>query len=118
MSMHSQGGLVLNTGLPIEMHASKIYTPNMFYQFQVQLYLSGSFSVKSLSDSDVYTVQHVFAEKRQKWSRTEFEVHLDKGADFFHCECGLYEHMGMVCGHTIRVRASLPQILSLCIHIT
>jgi hypothetical protein len=59
------------------MHASKIYTPNMFDLFKVELFQSGSYIVKEVTDGHRFIVKHIFAEKREKWSRTEFEVIFD-----------------------------------------
>ncbi|XP_047059651.1 protein FAR1-RELATED SEQUENCE 5-like [Lolium rigidum] len=101
------GGIVLNSGLPIEMHASKIYTPNMFGLFKVHLFQSGSYIVQEVIDGQRFFVKHVFAEKREKWSRTEYEVIFDPQRETFKCECVMYEHMGMLCSHALRVMISL-----------
>jgi hypothetical protein len=94
---------VLNSGLPIEVHASKIYTPNVFGLFQIHLFQSGSYIVREVIDGHKFMVKHVFSERRQKWSRTEYEVTADPEIGYFKCECGMYEHMGVLCGHALRV---------------
>lgn len=85
------GGVVLNSGFPIEMHASKIYTPNMFDLFKVELFQSGSYIVKEVTDGHRFIVKHIFAEKREKWSRTEFEVIFDSQRETLKCECDRYK---------------------------
>ena len=47
------------------MHASKIYTPNMFDLFKVELFQSGSYIVKEVTDGHRFILKHIFAEKRR-----------------------------------------------------
>lgn len=101
------GGLVLNCGVPIEVHASKIYTPNIFGLFQSHLFQSGSYIVREVIDGHRFMVKHIFAEKRQKWSRTEYEVTADPEREYFKCECMMYEHMGVLCRHALRVMINI-----------
>jgi hypothetical protein len=88
------------------MRASKIYTPNMFDLFKVELFQSGSYIVKEVTDGHRFIVKHIFAEKREKWSRTEFEVIFDSQRETFKCECDRYNHMGMLCCHALQVMAA------------
>ncbi|KAK1600955.1 hypothetical protein QYE76_020962 [Lolium multiflorum] len=100
-------GSVLNSGLPIEVHASKIYTPNVFGLFQIHLFQSASYLVREVVDGHKFVVKHVSSERRQKWSRTEYEVIAAPDRGYFKCECGMYEHMGVLCGHALRVMISV-----------
>ncbi|KAM0861808.1 hypothetical protein ACQ4PT_045662 [Festuca glaucescens] len=100
-------GSMLNSGLPIKVHASKIYTPNMFGLFQIHLFQSGSYIVREVIDGHRFTVKHVFAERIQKWSQTEYEVTADPDRGYFKCECKMYKHMGVLCGHALRVMISV-----------
>ncbi|KAI5015059.1 hypothetical protein ZWY2020_056449, partial [Hordeum vulgare] len=99
------GGVVLNLGVPLEFHASKVYTLAMYELFQHAIYLSGSFVLQEaweLEQGMVYIVNHIYAERRQAWSRTQYHVLFDEGSGGYLCECGLYSHMGMLCCHAIR----------------
>ncbi|KAI4978361.1 hypothetical protein ZWY2020_014915 [Hordeum vulgare] len=63
-----RGGRVLNLGVPLELHASKVYTAAMYELFQHAIYLSGSFVLQEswLSEQGmVYVVNHIYAERRQ-----------------------------------------------------
>ncbi|XP_047062119.1 uncharacterized protein LOC124677181 isoform X2 [Lolium rigidum] len=48
--LEAEGGSVLNSGVPIEVHASKIHTPNMFGLFQSHLFQVGSYIVPQVID--------------------------------------------------------------------
>ncbi|KAE8802668.1 Protein FAR1-RELATED SEQUENCE 5 [Hordeum vulgare] len=77
------GGVVLNLGVPLEFHASKVYTSAMYELFQHAIYLSGSFVLQEAWESEqgmVYIVNHIYAERRQAWSRTQYHVLFDEGS--------------------------------------
>uniref|UniRef100_A0A8I6XT66 SWIM-type domain-containing protein n=1 Tax=Hordeum vulgare subsp. vulgare TaxID=112509 RepID=A0A8I6XT66_HORVV len=82
----------------------------MYEMFQHAIYLSGSFVLQEAWPSElgvVYMVSHIYAERRQAWSRTQYRVLFDKESRGYLCECGLYTHMGMLCCHAIRVMINL-----------
>ncbi|XP_051224078.1 protein FAR1-RELATED SEQUENCE 5 [Lolium perenne] len=101
------GRVLLNSGGPIEKHASKIYTPNVYNLFEVQIFQSASYTAEEIIRGSRYIVVHFDAEKRERWSRGSFEVRRDPQKDFFRCDCGMYEHMGIICSHVIRVLSYL-----------
>lgn len=51
----------------------------------------------------MYTIKHDNAPNRAHWARVEFKVGEIEGGKRYVCECGLYEHFGMLCCHSIRV---------------
>lgn len=101
--MHSQGGIVLKANIPLEKHASKIYTRTMFELFGSYMYAAGSYTVEEIIPRKKYTTTHVNAEKRNKYCKTVFEIGISDCGDIYKCQCGLFEHMGMVCCHIIKV---------------
>jgi hypothetical protein len=98
-----RGRVLLNNGGPIEKHANKIYTPNVYNLFEVQIFQSASYTAQEIIRGSRFIVVHFDAEKRERWSRGSFEVQVDAERDFFQCDCGMYEHMGILCSHVIRV---------------
>lgn len=58
------GGIVLRQNVPLERHASKIYTRTMFEKFQEVMFESGSYDVDEVSPNEVYVAKHV--EKRRE----------------------------------------------------
>ena len=39
----------------------------------------------------------------EKWSRVEYEVNISEDKEECTCECGQFEHTGMLCCHVLRV---------------
>lgn len=97
------GGVVLRTNSSIELDASKIYTRAMFEQFQLILYDAGGYRVQEIEKNALYKAAHTRPDKREKWSRVVFMVRMQDNGDHFDCECGLFEHMGMLCAHVLKV---------------
>ncbi|KAL6906448.1 hypothetical protein ACP4OV_004049 [Aristida adscensionis] len=89
--------------LPIERHAAQIYTRKLFALFSRMIFESGQFVAQEIIPNIRYIVKHVNAEKRQSWEKTEFSIDVISNGDQYICECGLSEHMGMMCAHIIRV---------------
>ncbi|XP_044428653.1 protein FAR1-RELATED SEQUENCE 5-like [Triticum aestivum] len=97
------GGVVLRRNLPMERHASKIYTHAMFKQFGQILYQAGSYRLEVIEKNKVYRRTLIEAEGGGKCIRVAYEVKMiDNGAEF-DCECGQFEHMGLLCCHVLRV---------------
>jgi hypothetical protein len=90
--------------LDIEKHASKVYTRAMNEQFGQMLYRGFAYRVEEIEKGKLYRARHTNAERRERWSKVEFEVRVIGENEEFDCECGLFAHMGMLCGHTLKVR--------------
>ena len=96
-----QGGVVLKVGVPIEKHAAKIYTRTMFEKFQDILYASGSYDIDEIIAGKSYIAKHCDSATREKWCKVSYCITLEDG--HYSCECGMYEHMGMLCSHVLQV---------------
>ncbi|KAM0858945.1 hypothetical protein ACQ4PT_047538 [Festuca glaucescens] len=99
------GGVVYKVGEPIEKHAAKIYTRTMFEKFQEVLYKSGLYYVDELVAGEVFVAKHFDSESREKWCKVEYRILVNDG--YYSCECGMYEHMGMLCCHVVKVLVHL-----------
>ncbi|XP_037421948.1 protein FAR1-RELATED SEQUENCE 5-like [Triticum dicoccoides] len=97
------GGAVRRTNLAIERHASKVYTRSMFEEFGRLLIEATSYNVTKVEKKRKYITTHNNAAKREKWSRVEYEVTINEDESKFTCECGQFEHTGMLCSHALRV---------------
>ncbi|XBJ23647.1 hypothetical protein VPH35_001735 [Triticum aestivum] len=97
------GGVVLKANIPLEKHASKIYTRTMFEMFCSYMYAAGSYTVSEITPKKLYRATHVNAEKRSKYCKTDFEIEITDDGEKYICQCGLFDHMGMVCCHIIKV---------------
>ena len=98
-----QSGVLLKVNLPIERHASRIYTRAMFEQFGDALYKAGAYELDVVVPKKVYILTHVDALSREKWSKVQFKVEVDDDQAFSNCECCIFEHSGMVCCHALKV---------------
>ncbi|XP_047043527.1 protein FAR-RED IMPAIRED RESPONSE 1-like [Lolium rigidum] len=99
------GGVVFKSGLPIEKHAAKIYTRTMFEKFQDFLYTAMSYDVDEIVTGEKFVARHVDSDTREKWCKVNFEVTMSDG--YYSCECFMYEHMGMLCSHVLKVLVHL-----------
>lgn len=95
--------MVLKGNWPLERHASKVYTRSMFEQFGESLYKAGSFVTEEVEHRRKYIVSHVEAERRNGWCKVVFIVTVDADMTQFVCECGFFEHAGLLCPHAIKV---------------
>ncbi|XP_044948821.1 protein FAR1-RELATED SEQUENCE 6-like [Hordeum vulgare subsp. vulgare] len=101
------GGVVLAQNLPIEIHASQIYTRAMFEKFGEMLYECGSYVLTEVVARCEYIAVHVKKASRDKWSKNQFLVRVSEPVDEFNCECGMFQHFGMVCSHALKVMVHL-----------
>lgn len=98
------GRVVVWHNLDIERHASKIYTQEaMFEQFGQSIYKRFACRVEEIEKDRIYMARHTNAERRQKWSKVEFVVKVMGDKEEFDCECGQFSHMGILCGHALKV---------------
>lgn len=93
----------LRLNLPIEKHASKVYTRAMFEKFGEELYKCGAYVLDEIVQRKVYKSTHVDAAAREKWSKVEFKIEVSDDESFFSCECGTFEHSGLICCHALQV---------------
>lgn len=75
----------------------------MFEMFGSYMYAAGSYTIAEITPKRLYTATHVNAEKRSKYCKTVFEIGISDDGEIYKCQCGLFEHMGMVCCHIIKV---------------
>lgn len=99
----SIGGVCLKQNIGIERHASKVYTRALFDQFGKELYKSGAYELVEVEKYKLYLVQHVDDVTREKWSMVEYKVEVQEDSSVFDCECGSFEHSGLVCCHALKV---------------
>ncbi|PNT67931.1 hypothetical protein BRADI_3g33745v3 [Brachypodium distachyon] len=101
------GGVVLKTGWPIEKHAASIYTSKMREMFSEHIFDSAAYNLIEIVPNLKYQTVHSDASRREKWSKVQYEVTISDDGGLYTCECGLAEHMGMLCCHSIRVMLRL-----------
>ena len=97
--------MILESNIPLEEHASKIYTRTMFEMFGSFLHKSGRYIALEVLPGREYIAKHVDADRREKWCRVAYKVVVSTDGGKFFCECGMFEHMGMICCHIIKVKS-------------
>jgi hypothetical protein len=75
----------------------------MFEQFGDALYRSGMYELQEVEQGRVYMAEHVDAASREKWCKVAYRVEVDEDLSFFNCECGAFDHSGMICCHAVKV---------------
>ena len=75
----------------------------MFAKFSDQVYMSASYFVQEIIEDGTYINVHMECDTRENWSKLEFLVHVNKDEEEYRCICRLFEHMGILCSHIIRV---------------
>lgn len=75
----------------------------MFEQFGEALYKAGAHVMDVIQPGKLYLVSHVEAASREERSKVEFRIEVDEELTYFNCECGWFEHSGMVCCHALKV---------------
>ncbi|PNT71052.1 hypothetical protein BRADI_2g22227v3, partial [Brachypodium distachyon] len=89
------------------MHAATIYTSVMLEMFSEHIFDSAGYNVIEVVPNKKYLTVHFDASRREKWSKVHYEVTISDDGGQYTCECGLAEHMGMLCCHSIRVMLQL-----------
>ncbi|XP_051229709.1 protein FAR1-RELATED SEQUENCE 5-like [Lolium perenne] len=98
-----QKSIELQVGYPIEKHASLIYTRKVYQLFKMELLKSTKYVIVPRKENNIFEVKHVQAELRDSWCKVNYVIDVQDPVGFYKCECGLYEHFGIVCSHIIAV---------------
>ncbi|KAM3366755.1 hypothetical protein ACQJBY_015845 [Aegilops geniculata] len=75
----------------------------MFEQIGHILHECGAYQVEEIEKHKLYVAIHDEAEKRENWCRVSSTVKMLDGSNEFECECGQFEHMGLLCCHVLKV---------------
>jgi hypothetical protein len=109
-----QDDVVLRTNLPIEKHASEVYTRAVYELFVQTIYASEPYVVEAVIPNLTYVARHANSVTREKWSRVEYEVNVREDGEAFMCVCKQFEHTGMLCRHAVKVDNYLSFLPSHC----
>nr|XP_051190916.1 uncharacterized protein LOC127303988 [Lolium perenne] len=89
LDRESEAGVALRLNLPVEKHASKVYTKAMFEQFGEAFYKSGAYELQEIDKRKVFLAEHIDAAAREKWCKVAYRVDVAEDMLFVHCECGM-----------------------------
>lgn len=92
---------------PIEEHAMTLYTSAAYGLFQKEVDKSTDyFAIEKIKNKE-FDVVHVKPHRKLPWAREKFTVLVNNEGESYECECGLYQHFGMLCSHVLRVLVQL-----------
>lgn len=87
---------------PVERHAIKIYTRQSLKLFRKQVDMAANYKV-SAQGPGFYIIERNREDRYPEWRKRTFRVNVYEGGERYLCECGFFEHIGILCCHTIRV---------------
>lgn len=89
---------------PIERHAIQVYTRQSLKLFRKQVDLAANFKVTAVGPN-FYVVDRNREEIYPEWRKKSYKVYACDEPKGYFCECGFFEHVGILCCHTLRVSA-------------
>ncbi|RLN11387.1 hypothetical protein C2845_PM09G08740 [Panicum miliaceum] len=87
---------------PVERHAMEIYISKVYEIFSKEMDKSYSYVVSGDEGFGEFTVRHVRPDIVERYRRSEFKVNSVENGLQYHCDCGMYEHVGLLCCHVLR----------------
>jgi hypothetical protein len=87
--------------VPIERHARSIYTRAVYHIFREEIYKAGNYRIKERMNDYTFVLVHTMFDENPKANLFKVTIRY---SEVIHCSCGLYEHKGMLCRHSLKVR--------------
>ncbi|XBJ26582.1 hypothetical protein VPH35_003972 [Triticum aestivum] len=88
---------------PIEKHAARIYTRQIFLKVQRELLHSTAFNVQEIQTGTVYRLEKVSAYENPEFDRNSFELLVEPSTNAIKCECAKFTRDGIPCCHIFRL---------------
>ncbi|CAL4994763.1 unnamed protein product [Urochloa decumbens] len=96
----------LRTNEPLEEHANAVYTRGMYERFNYHMHQSGKYKIKEKISQTEFIV--IYNKMKNEEEAFKFHVTLHE-SEYIHCSCGMFEHMGLICRHAIKVLLHLDK---------
>uniref|UniRef100_K4AM20 Protein FAR1-RELATED SEQUENCE n=1 Tax=Setaria italica TaxID=4555 RepID=K4AM20_SETIT len=79
---------------PFEIHVSRIYTRNVFNDFEKKIIDCTVFNIEDdpIEGENCYFVTHTNRSSKISWGQHQFKVNANKENGDFHCECKEWQH--------------------------
>jgi hypothetical protein len=94
---------LLRTGVPIERHATRVYTRAMFERFFRELFRAGALVCRESEEANRFIVTYACSSSSTVSGRREFIVTTDAEKTDYSCICKSFDHCGMPCRHVLKV---------------
>ncbi|KQJ87156.2 protein FAR1-RELATED SEQUENCE 5-like isoform X1 [Brachypodium distachyon] len=95
---------MLKHGVPLEVHAAVVYTKAMYDRFSDDLFKSGAYMVSEMDAGLLYKVKMMPSFAYSSYDLVEHTVRIAGDSRSIWCDCGVYEHVGMLCSHSLKER--------------
>ncbi|PVH47902.1 hypothetical protein PAHAL_4G182400 [Panicum hallii] len=92
---------------PIEEHAMTFYISAVYALFRQEVDRSTRYFAIEKARNKEYEVVHVKPHMKLPWQREKITVFVNDFGGRYDCECGLYQHFGVLCSHVLRVMIQL-----------
>ncbi|TVU07967.1 hypothetical protein EJB05_41348 [Eragrostis curvula] len=92
---------------PVEEHAMTFYTAAAYDLFRKEVDKSSHYFAKEEIKNKLYRVLHVKPLSKPSWAQQSYMVEIKNDGESYECQCGLYQHFGILCSHVIRVMVQL-----------
>lgn len=92
-------------GHPLEVHAGEIYTSAVYKKFEEEFYKSMSLRMSDCISPTKFEARRARPAFMVDYESRAYIVSLKDGGDFISCNCGYFQHIGMLCRHSIKVKA-------------
>ncbi|CAM0945809.1 unnamed protein product [Alopecurus aequalis] len=98
-----QVNFLLRAGVPIERHATRVYTRALFERFFRELFRSGAFKCVEEEPGARYVVSYVRTAPQSDAATLSYVVELNDDRSIISCVCKSFEHSGIPCRHVLKV---------------
>lgn len=85
----------------------EVYTSKVYEIFSDEIDKSKSYKVFADQTSEEFIVRHACPDIVERYRRSEFKVQSINGGEKYICDCGMYEHSGLLCCHILRVSGEM-----------
>ncbi|TVU22822.1 hypothetical protein EJB05_32542, partial [Eragrostis curvula] len=87
---------------PIEEHAMTFYTSATYNLFRKEIDKSTYYFAIETKKGEEFDVIHVKPSRRPQWGEAKYVVVIKNDGQYYDCQCGLYQHFGILCCHVLR----------------
>lgn len=91
-------------GHPLEVHAGDVYTSAVYNKFEDEFYKSMSLRVSDRIGDNEFVVTRAHQDFMVDYETKSYTVTLSEGGDLILCNCGYFQHVGMLRRHSIKVK--------------
>jgi hypothetical protein len=109
-----QVNFLLRARVPIEKHATRVYTRALFERFFRELFRSGALICTDNGGGDTFIVRYARTRSDEGGIGREYIVKCNGDRSDYLCSCKYFEHSGIPCHHILKVCFSVSFLFVPC----